>query len=264
MSDNLKKTVKPRGAATGTRTTRGRARVSKDAAEGTGKSKGGAGRATPAPTKAKPSSVKTAQRLPRAKRQELVLAKAADYFAEHGLDAQTRAIAEVCGVSQRLLYSLFPSKAALIEEVYNREIAGIFKAIWFVNLKDRSVPLETRLVAFYGDYYETLLTRRWLRLFLYSSLEGLQMARTYSNAVVSHALEIIVAEAAHGARCAVPSNADEVREIGWLLHGAVSHLAIRRRIYESNDAMPAKEVISMTVRAYLSSIPSLLPPLPAA
>ena len=175
MSDNLKKTVKPRGAAAGTRVTRGRARVSKDAAEGTGKSKGGAGRATPAPTKAKPSSVKTAQRLPRAKRQELVLAKAADYFAEHGLDAQTRAIAEVCGVSQRLLYSLFPSKAALIEEVYNREIAGIFKAIWFVNLKDRSVPLETRLVAFYGDYYETLLTRRWLRLFLYSSLEGLQM-----------------------------------------------------------------------------------------
>jgi AcrR family transcriptional regulator len=232
----------------------------------TGRVKTRAAPATPAPTRAARSSGKTttARRLPRAERQELVLAKAADYFAEHGLEAQTRAIAQVCGVSQRLLYSLFPSKAALIEEVYNREIAGIFKAIWFVNLKDRSVPLEARLVAFYSDYYETLLTRRWLRLFLYSSLEGLQMARTYSNAVVSHALEIIVAEAAHDAQRAVPSNADEVREVGWVLHGAVSHLAIRRRIYESNEAMPAKEVIAMTVRAYLASVPVLLPPLTVA
>ena len=264
MSKDLNRTVKPRRASGVTRATRPAVKARDDAAEGAGKTKGGAGRAKPASPKTTPSTVKSGQRLPRAERKDLVLAKAADYFAEHGLDAQTRAIAEVCGVSQRLLYSLFPSKAALIEEVYNREIAGIFKAIWFVNLKDRSVPLEARLVAFYVDYYETLLTRRWLRLFLYSSLEGLRMASTYSNAVVSHALEIIVGEAAHDARRAVPSSADEVREVGWLLHGAVSHLAIRRRIYESDEAMPASEVIAMTVRAYLASIPVLLAPLPAA
>ncbi|MGF6267163.1 hypothetical protein OKW49_008157 [Paraburkholderia youngii] len=126
------------------------------------------------------------------------------------------------------------------------------------------MPLEAKLVAFYVDYYETLLTRRWLRLFLYSSLEGLQLASIYSNAVVSHVVEVIVGEAAHDARRAVPSTADEVREVGWLLHGAVSHLAIRRRIYESNEAMPANEVIAMTVRAYLASTPVLLPPLCAA
>src|ERR1700733_9543019 len=50
---------------------------------------------------------KVPQRLPRAERQARVLAKAAEYFAEHGLNAQTRAIAEACGISQRLLYSLF-------------------------------------------------------------------------------------------------------------------------------------------------------------
>src|SRR5258705_9898810 len=140
---------------------------------------------------------KAQQRLPRAERQARVLAKTAEYFAEHGLEAQTRAIADACGVSQRLLYSLFPSKAALIDEVYKREIVGTFKAIWFVQLKDRGVPIEGRLNTFYREYFDTLLTRRWLRLFLYSSLEGLQMAPTYTDAVVTHALEIIVTEAAH-------------------------------------------------------------------
>ncbi len=204
------------------------------------------------------------QRLPRAERQALVLAKAAEYFAEHGLNAQTRAIAQACGVSQRLLYSLFPSKAALIEEVYNREIAGIFKAIWFVKLKDRSVPLETRLIAFYRDYYETLLTRRWLRLFLYSSLGGLRMAPTYTNAIVTHALEIIVLEAAHDAGCGVPENIDELTEVGWILHGAVSHLAIRRRIYFNENATSAERVIEMSVRAFLASVPEMLPALQPA
>jgi AcrR family transcriptional regulator len=204
------------------------------------------------------------QRLPRAERQARVLAKAADYFAEHGLKAQTRGIAEACGVSQRLLYSLFPSKAALIEEVYNREIAGLFKAMWFVNLRDRSIPIEARLNTFYRDYYETLLTRRWLRLFLYSSLDGLRMAPTYTNAVVTHALEIIVIEAAHEAHRSVPANVDCLTEIGWMLHGAVSHLAIRRRIYANDNTTPAHEVIAMNVRAFLASIPALLPTLETA
>lgn len=109
--------------------------------------------------------------LPCAERQARVLDKAAEYYAEHGLNAQTRVIADACGVSQRLLYSLFPSKAALIDEVYKREIAGPFKVIWFIELKDRSVPIGSGLNAFYRDYYNTLLTRRWLRLFLFSSLE---------------------------------------------------------------------------------------------
>jgi AcrR family transcriptional regulator len=214
---------------------------------------------TSGPDKIKRSTKKTPQRLPRAERQQQVLAKAAEYFSEHGLDAQTRAIAEACGVSQRLLYSLFASKAALIEEVYNREIAGLFKAMWFVTLKDRSVPIEERLNAFYRDYYETLLTRRWLRLFLFSSLAGLRMAPTYTNAVVTHALEIIVGEAAHEAGRAVPTDKAELTEIGWLLHGAVSHLAIRRRIYANDNATPPEQVIAMSVRAFLTSVPAMLP-----
>ncbi|MFP3564794.1 hypothetical protein SB772_11155 [Paraburkholderia sp. SIMBA_030] len=50
-------------------------------------------------------------------------------------------------------------------------------------------------------------------------------------------------------------------ELGWLLHGAVSHLAIRRRIYSNDNTMPSGAVIAMHVRAFLASMPSLLPAL---
>lgn len=215
------------------------------------------------PSRSKPvadaKSPTTRKRLPRSERQALVLDKAAAYFSEHGLTAQTRAIAQACGVSQRLLYSLFPNKAALIAAIYEREVAGTFRTTWFDVLQDRSRPLEERLVRFYSEYYETLLTRRWLRLFLYSSLDNLMMAPSYTNAVVTRTLEIIVAEAAHDLGRGVPGHVDEVREIGWLLHGAISHLAIRRRIYANRNPTPVDQVIALSVRGFLAGLPALLP-----
>src|SRR5260370_41177791 len=46
---------------------------------------------------------KTPERLPPAERQARVLDKAAEYFAEHGLNAQTRAVADARGWSPRVL-----------------------------------------------------------------------------------------------------------------------------------------------------------------
>ena len=54
-------------------------------------------------------------RLPAAERRAQIQAKAFEFFSEYGLTAQTRALAEACGVSQRLLYSAFPNKAAAHE-----------------------------------------------------------------------------------------------------------------------------------------------------
>jgi AcrR family transcriptional regulator len=198
-------------------------------------------------------------RLPHATRRAQILAKASEFFAEYGLTAQTRALAEVCGVSQRLLYSFFPSKAALIEEVYRSEIAGPFKAVWIAQLEDRNRPIAERLVAFYRDYYEGVLTRRWLRLFLYASLADVAMAPTYITAILSNMLETIVTEAAAEPGLAVPRNKAKTQEIGWVLHGAVSHLAIRRLIYGNTNPISPEEVIAMQVRSFLAGLPSLLP-----
>lgn len=203
---------------------------------------------------------KTAARLPRETRRAQVLAEAYRFFAEHGLTAQTRALADACGVSQRLLYSLFPNKAALLDAVYRAEIAGSFKVIWFAELKDRSVPIEQRLTRFYREYYETVTTRRWLRLFLFASLADVAMAPAYIAAVVTHMLEIIVAEAAAARGLPMPSDRATVQEVGWILHGAVSHLAIRRHIYRNDNPLPPEQVIAMQVRCFLDGLGGLLAP----
>lgn len=119
---------------------------------------------------ARPASRKVGPvpRLPADQRKALILARASDFFAEYGLTAQTRPLAAACGVTQRLLYRYFPSKAALLAEVYGEAIVAPFRAVWLVQLKDRTQPLEERLHTFYRSYYRGVLTRKWLRLFLYA------------------------------------------------------------------------------------------------
>ena len=53
-------------------------------------------------------------RLPREERRAQILAQAYKFFSEYGLTAQTRALAEACGVSQRLLYSFFPMELSVV------------------------------------------------------------------------------------------------------------------------------------------------------
>ena len=57
-------------------------------------------------------SAKSNGRIPLRERRERILAMASEFFAEYGLTAQTRALADACGISQRLLYRCFPSKGA--------------------------------------------------------------------------------------------------------------------------------------------------------
>jgi AcrR family transcriptional regulator len=202
-------------------------------------------------------------RLPAAERRERILEKAFEFFAEYGLTAQTRGLAEACGVSQRLLYSAFPNKEAILAAVYEENIAGPFKAIWFVHLRDRSKPLEQRLLEFYREYYDAILTRRWLRLFLYSSLAEVRMASNYIGAIIRTLLETVVEEAAAEAGVELPPDRALIQELGWSLHGNVSHLAIRRHIYHDQTAMAADAVIAMHVTAFLAGVPAVLARQPA-
>ena len=197
-------------------------------------------------------------RLPAPERRAQIQAKAFEFFSEYGLTAQTRALAEACGVSQRLLYSAFPNKAALINAVYEAEIAGPFKAVWFVRLRDRAVPLPQRQNDIYGEYYDTILTRKWLRLFLYASLAEVEIAPTYIAAIVRTLLQTIVEEAAFDSGLEMPSDPALAQEIGWVLHGNISHLAIRRHVYGDGTSIGVRDVIALHVTAFLTTIPAVL------
>jgi AcrR family transcriptional regulator len=184
-------------------------------------------------------------------RRRQILETAVDFFAEYGLTAQTRGLAEACGISQRLLYRYFPTKEALLDEVYRTAIVGPFKAVWFAELSDGSKSLEERLLRFYKDYFEAVFTNRWLRLFMYSSLADVGMAPNYTSTMILQLLEIIVVEAGKEQGIAIPKNRDVQHEIGWTLHGALSHYAIRRHLYRFPQHVPEDVVVAVHVAQFL-------------
>lgn len=198
------------------------------------------------------SSASRAIRLPYAERRKRLVEQAADFFAEYGLTAQTRALAAACGVSQRLLYRFFPTKAALLEEVYQAAILGPYKAVWFEQLRDRTRPVEVRLEEFYRDYCDAVLTRRWLRLFMYASLAETRMAPDYIAAIITRLMETIVEETAAEQDVAIPEDKALVHEIGWVLHGAISHGAIRKHLYGASQAVAQEQIIRLQVRSFLA------------
>lgn len=214
--------------------------------------------ASPPPSRTGTGQRRATTRMPAHERRAQIQAKAFEFFSEYGLTAQTRALADACGVSQRLLYSAFPNKGALINAVYDAEIAGPFKAIWFVQLRDRKLPLAQRLQRFYAEYYDTILTRRWLRLFLYASLAEAEMAPTYIADIIRNLLDVIVEEAAFDAGLSAPEHPEMRRELGWVLHGNISHLAIRRHIYRDGTTLAVENVIAMHVTAFLAGVPGMI------
>jgi len=212
----------------------------------------GAGR-SPRPRKNGP-----VPRMPREQRRAMILNRAIEFFAEYGLTAQTRALADACGIAQRLLYRYFPSKAALVADVYEAAILSPFKAVWLVQLRDRTKPLDRRLLEFYRAYYDGVLTRRWLRLFMYASLAEARMAPDYIEAIIMEMLETIVTEAAADLNIVLPDDRPLLHEIGWVLHGAISHFAIRRHLYGASQRLLVDDVIALQVRVFLTGIPAVL------
>jgi AcrR family transcriptional regulator len=192
------------------------------------------------------------KRLTHDERKALILDRAADYLSENGFPVRTRRLAAAAGISQRLIYYFFPNKSALIDEIYNSAIQGPFKAIWFVDLTDRSKPVAERLRAFYRDYFDTLLTRRWTRLLIHSSFSAQNMAPRYISGIILRLLETIVEEVAAERGATLPPEKPVIHEIGWVLHGAVSHLAIRRHLFHANLTVPVDLVLDAQIDSFLA------------
>ncbi len=204
-----------------------------------------------APVEASSAPKAVQSRMDPADRRQQILDQAIDFFATHGLNAQTRALAQACGISQRLLYRYFPTKDALLLEVYRAAIAGPFKAIWISELSDRSIKIEDRLLLFYEDYFKTIFNGRWLRLFMHSSLANGQMAPDYISDVVVRVLDLIAIEVAAEQHVALPNDKAIVREICWGLHGGLSHFALRKHLYRFPQAVAEQNVIAAQIALFL-------------
>jgi AcrR family transcriptional regulator len=204
--------------------------------------------------KDQPKRTTTKQRRlsPDDRRREFV-AKATEFFSEEGFGGGTRALARRLGVTQPLLYRYFPSKDDLIKEVYRTVYLDPLDTGWERLLTDRTRPLRDRLLEFYRTYTDAIFTRKWLRIYLYSGLKGLDINRWYVGMVKDKILTRIIRECRHEVGLAVQNKpgAAEI-ELAWVLHGGIFYYGVRKYIYESPVLENKEQMIGDALDVFLA------------
>ncbi len=172
------------------------------------------------------------RRMKGPEREQMILAEAIRFFAEHGFEGQTRELAKRVGVAHSALYRHFPSKEALIERVYEHVYVSRWNPAWRALATDRTQPIETRLVGFYLEYIERIFSYEWVRIFVYSGLRGFNIAGRYLDIVRREFVLPICQEMRADPDDPRPISERE-EEAVWGLHGQIFYLAIRRFVYGS-------------------------------
>src|SRR5246127_205879 len=204
--------------------------------------------------KPRPRRVSSKQRRlsPDERRKEFV-AKATEFCSEEGFAGGTRDLARRLGVTQPLLYRYFPSKDDLIKEVYRTVYLEPLDQGWDGLLADRSRPLRDRLLEFYRGYTKVIFRRKWLRIYLYSGLKGLDINRWYVGVVRDKILSRIVRECRHEAGLPAqikPSPAE--LEMAWVFHSGIFYYGVRKYIYDSPVLEDKEQMIADAVDAFLA------------
>ena len=157
-------------------------------------------------------------------RRNAILQEAVRFFAEVGTTGQTRELAKRVGVTQPLIYRYFETKKDLIEQVYESIYFQRWDPSWEVLICDRSIPIRDRLVRFYQSYTSRIFSYEWIRIYLYSGLEGAGINKRYIKHVERRILRPICAELrASNGLCSGESIAisNLELELVWTLHGGI-------------------------------------------
>lgn len=190
-------------------------------------------------------------------RERMILEKAAAFFARHGFSAQIREIAKESGISPGLIYRYFRSKGELIEKVYEHVFLNRWKPEWEAGLKDRSRPLRARLEAFYASYLDAIDDPDWIRLSMYSGLDGTNLVRRYIETQVEDLLEIIAAECRvyRGAEAAPAAEPDDYEmEMVWHLHSTFIYYLVRKHIFQTRATRDRALLVEIAVADFLSGL----------
>ena len=119
---------------------------------------------------------------PEARERQIVVG-AIDYFAEVGLDGHTRELARRLGITQPLLFRYFPTKAALIERIYEEVYLKRWDPGWEATVRDTALPCLERFRRFEIDYQHRIDDYAWLRIFVSAGLKGFDLPSRYLGMV---------------------------------------------------------------------------------
>ena len=195
---------------------------------------------------------KRSRRLSPEQRSQDIIAKAIELFAEVGFDGSTRELAGRLGITQPLLYRYFPTKEHLIREVYQTVYLNRWKPEWEALLADRSRPLRERLREFYRDYTDTIFSREWLRIYLFSGLRGFDINKWYVKLVEERILKRICVEYRHelGGKVRKKDVSELELEASWTLHGGVFYYGVRKHIYGLPVAENKEDMIDNALEVF--------------
>lgn len=210
------------------------------------------------------AAVSPRKRLSVEEREKQILASAIQFFSEHGLNGQMRVLAQQMGITHTLFYHYFPTKQALIDRVYYELFEGRWKPEWQALLDDPALAPEEKLVRFYCDYARTILTRDFVRIFIFSGLSDHYIPDRFFALLRSKLFPRLVRET-RKYRGITSRAKPTVRETELLmgLHGGIFYTGVRRWIYGQDIPAMAKDpdgvaLITDRVRSYLLSAPAVL------
>lgn len=199
----------------------------------------------PQQTGARPSVAR--RRLPPMERREQIVDGAVSFFAEAGLDGNTRELAQRLGVTQSLLFKYFATKEELVEAVYERVYIDQLSPDWPDRLADRTVPLRQRLLDFYSEYSSLIFERNWMRIFMFSGLAGAALNHRY----LEHLGEVILRPLLAETKALSGGATDPTMEDIWNLHGGIVYIGIRQHIYRMPAPENPEEAITGAIDKYL-------------
>jgi AcrR family transcriptional regulator len=197
--------------------------------------------------------------------RELAIAQeAVKFFAEVGFDGDTRQLAQRLGVTQSLIFRYFPTKAALIDRVYQEVYVGRWNPYWEAIIADRSVPLQDRLVKLYCDYARTALTWDWVRIFMFSGLRGEDINQRYLRFLRSRVLEPVAVELRADLGLPgpedVPLTTAEV-ELVWGINARIFYFGQRRWVFNVPLEADLDQMIRVTIAHFMAGSRVVVPEL---
>ena len=203
------------------------------------------------------------RRMNTADRKRQILDRAIQFFAKHGIDGQLRNLTKELGVTHTLLYHYFPTKEALIKEVYKEVFESRWKPEWDELLDDKHLSPEEKLNAFYLDYSNTVLTYDFVRILIFSGLSDHSISDRFFELLRSRLLPRLIRETRkYCDRSTRPKPTQRELEFLMGLHGGIFYIGMRRWIYGQaiyDDSSPDAEqdIIRDRIRSYLLSAKAL-------
>ncbi|GLQ56219.1 TetR/AcrR family transcriptional regulator [Devosia nitrariae] len=181
-----------------------------------------------------------------------MLDQAASVLADEGFAVSTRRLATALGVTQALIYKHFDSKEAFVSAVLARAFGGGGREP--VVLRDESIPLGERLVAFYTGRTDKAAGTR-IRLFVRAALEGWPVP-TRRGTELTHLVFEPVIRALRKEADLPPLEALSMmrgeRELVMMLHGSIVFLSIREHVYHMPMPDDRDAVVRLQVDIFLS------------